>query len=154
LSSKGKKSIRVSANDVNLHVKEVGLTMSSSVTERKNVTFYRAFQRWGKQNPPTILINSKVVKIDPKIIISLHLTYYGTESARCFRERSPFVSMLPQLCGPAFCSMGMLEGAGCNQKLAKRVAHEDAADDREHSLPAKSRPKTMGGAYPDRYTHL
>ncbi len=116
MSSKGKKSIRVSANDVNLNVKEVGLTMSSSVTERKNVTFYRAFKRFGQakfpdgcsilgssqfsilpQLPPTILINSKVVKIDPKIIISLHLTYYGTESARCFRERSPFVSMLPQL---------------------------------------------------------
>ncbi len=83
------------------------------------------------------------------------MTYYGTEYARCFREGTPFVSMIPQL----LC-MGIFKGASCNQK---RVAYEHrkgllpfevAAGDREPLHAAKSRPKTIWGKYPDKWRPL
>jgi hypothetical protein len=85
------------------------------------------------------------------------MTYYGTESARCFRERSAFVSMIPQLLWACFLLCGKAQGS---KLLPKRVAHERsegvlpfkvAAGDREPSHIAKSRPKTRGGAYPDKW---
>ncbi len=84
------------------------------------------------------------------------LTYYGTESAKGHH----LSVWSPNCCGPAFGSMGILKGASCNQK---RVAHEHrkgllpfevAAGDREPSHAAKSRPKTISGAYPNKWRPL
>jgi len=47
--------------------------------------------------PPKILFDSKVVKIDPKIIISLRLSKYVTQSVHIFPHIIIFIHLFPSL---------------------------------------------------------